>query len=204
MAGYKLSYFNIMGRAEVSRLLFAVADEVYEDDRFMHDEWPTRKLEAPLGQVPILTVNGKKINQSLAIHKYLARAFDLYGKHNMENTMCDVVMETTKDVIDEMTNWYFEKDVDRKKDFEKKLNDITYPKLVDFLDKMLKENGGQWLVGDMLTVADLACFDILDKIIPRADNDIFQSTPSLKEHYTKVKTHPRVQAWLEKRPKTEI
>lgn len=44
MAGYKLSYFNIMGRAEVSRLLFAVADEVYEDDRFMHDEWPTRKL----------------------------------------------------------------------------------------------------------------------------------------------------------------
>jgi hypothetical protein len=44
MAGYKLSYFNIMGRAEVSRLLFAVADEVYEDDRFMYDEWPTRKL----------------------------------------------------------------------------------------------------------------------------------------------------------------
>jgi hypothetical protein len=40
MAGYKLSYFNIMGRAEVSRLLFAVADEVYEDDRFMYDEWP--------------------------------------------------------------------------------------------------------------------------------------------------------------------
>lgn len=28
--------------------------------------------------------------------------------------MCDVVMETTKDVIDEMTEWYFEKDVDRK------------------------------------------------------------------------------------------
>jgi glutathione S-transferase len=55
-----------------------------------------------------------------------------------------------------------------------------------------------------LTVADLACFDILDKIIPRADNDIFQSTPSLKEHYKKVMTHPRVQAWLEKRPKTEI
>ena len=53
-------------------------------------------------------------------------------------------------------------------------------------------------------MADLACFDILDKIIPRADNDIFQSTPSLKEHYKKVMTHPRVQAWLEKRPKTEI
>jgi hypothetical protein len=33
MAGYKLSYFNIMGRAEVSRLLFAVADEVYEDEK---------------------------------------------------------------------------------------------------------------------------------------------------------------------------
>jgi len=31
------------------------------------------------------------------------------------------------------------------------LNDITYPKLVDFLDKMLKDNGGQWLVGDMVS-----------------------------------------------------
>ena len=35
-------------------------------------------VEAPFGQVPILTVNGKKINQSLAIHKYLARAFGEY------------------------------------------------------------------------------------------------------------------------------
>ena len=28
---------------------------------------------------------------------------------------------------------------------------MTYPKLVDFLDKMLKENGGQWLVGDTVS-----------------------------------------------------
>jgi hypothetical protein len=32
----------------------------------------------------------------------------------MENTMCDIVMESAKDVIDEMTKWYFEKDLDRK------------------------------------------------------------------------------------------
>lgn len=43
MAAYKISYFNLMGRAELSRLLLSAAGKEFEDDRFEKEEWPARK-----------------------------------------------------------------------------------------------------------------------------------------------------------------
>ncbi len=44
MAQYKLTYFNIRARAEIIRLIFAVADEKYEDVRVEEDDtWPAVK-----------------------------------------------------------------------------------------------------------------------------------------------------------------
>ena len=39
MPSYKLIYFNIKGRAEVARLLFAEAGQEYEDKRLKSEEW---------------------------------------------------------------------------------------------------------------------------------------------------------------------
>ena len=69
---YKLTYFDARGRAELSRLIFAAANVEYIDDRV--DDWPAGKDQAPLGQMPYLTVDGSiKIPQSIAIARYLAR-----------------------------------------------------------------------------------------------------------------------------------
>lgn len=38
---YKLSYFDAKGRAEIARLVFALADQPYNDERIK--DWPTRK-----------------------------------------------------------------------------------------------------------------------------------------------------------------
>ncbi len=43
MPEYKLTYFNSRGLAEVARLLFAVADQEYEDYRLKEGEWDTLK-----------------------------------------------------------------------------------------------------------------------------------------------------------------
>ena len=43
MPKYKLTYFDVRARAEVSRYLFAIADEEYEDIRFEYSEWPEKK-----------------------------------------------------------------------------------------------------------------------------------------------------------------
>ena len=43
MPVYKLHYFNLRGRAELCRLIFAYAGQEYEDHRFEFDEWPEIK-----------------------------------------------------------------------------------------------------------------------------------------------------------------
>jgi glutathione S-transferase len=45
----------------------------YEDKRIPREEWPTMKPNTPLGQMPVLEVDGKMLGQSVAIARYLAR-----------------------------------------------------------------------------------------------------------------------------------
>ena len=70
MSGIKLIYFNLMGRAETARLILAQAGVSYEDKRIEKEEWPALKASLPMGQLPVLEVDGKTIGQSMAIARY--------------------------------------------------------------------------------------------------------------------------------------
>lgn len=43
MPQYKLTYFNLRGRAEISRYLFAYSGTKYEDHRIEAADWPKIK-----------------------------------------------------------------------------------------------------------------------------------------------------------------
>ena len=43
MPTYKLTYFNLKGRGELSRLIFAAADVKFEDVRINMADWPKMK-----------------------------------------------------------------------------------------------------------------------------------------------------------------
>ena len=70
-ANYKLRYFNIRGRAEFLRYMFAYANQDYTDDRIENEDWPQIKPTMPFGQIPVLEIRQSRkvdvIAQSNAI-----------------------------------------------------------------------------------------------------------------------------------------
>lgn len=52
----------------------------------------------PFGQLPVLDVDGKKIHQSTAICRYLAKQFGLVGKNDWENLEIDAAVYTINDL----------------------------------------------------------------------------------------------------------
>ena len=67
MESYKLIYFNMKGRAELIRFIFAQAGVKYEDERIISEQWPELKQKMPFGVVPVVVENGKQLSGSTTI-----------------------------------------------------------------------------------------------------------------------------------------
>ncbi|XP_076084868.1 glutathione S-transferase 1-like [Mytilus galloprovincialis] len=206
-AKYKLSYFEERGRAEILRLLFAGAGQELKDERLTGDSWAVFKHKTPYGQMPLLTVDNKTIiNQTGAIARFIAREFGLYGTDNMESSKCDVIFETYNDVFTELIKVFFEQDEAKNAEYGKKLNTEVLPKYFAFMAKLLKENGGKCLVGSKLSLADVAFFDMLDKITGSKvmGADLYKDFAEIKRFFENVQKLPKIKSYLDKRQPSDL
>ena len=55
-------------------------------------------LETPLGTLPVLEYNGKKLSQSITIARFLAKECGIVGKNHMEQAKADMIVDTIVDV----------------------------------------------------------------------------------------------------------
>lgn len=80
MSEFHFVYYDCRGRAEVSRVVLELAGKTYSQDN-VDGKWPelkksmTESGELAFGQVPLLKHNGKIINQSCTILRYLGRLY---------------------------------------------------------------------------------------------------------------------------------
>jgi glutathione S-transferase len=98
-------------------MIFTVAKQEFEDERYSFSfgtpgDWSTiqrpefeaakasGELDASLGKVPLLYVDGVKIGQSKAIERYLANTFHLMGSTPIEAAHIDQLCENVRDVMD--------------------------------------------------------------------------------------------------------
>ena len=95
--GYKLYYFDLMGRAESTRCLLWKWGVPYEDKRLTREEWAELKEELePEGHtgMPILELpDGKKLSQSAAIMNYIATMADLHPKDPKDQFKGEILFE---------------------------------------------------------------------------------------------------------------
>lgn len=219
MPTYKLTYFDVRGVAETSRLMFAAAKQEYTDERFnmkmeMKDgkpDWSTLQrpefdaakaageLDASNGKVPMLTVDGQKIGQSKAIERYLAKALGLAGSNDIEAAQIDAVTETVRDIKDAYQKAKGDP-ATKEKFFAEDL-----PAGLALLEKSLPKGSGPFLVGSTISYADICIFMFLtDK------SGFFDDFDKAKAAYTPVarvkaameavEANAEIADWIAKRP----
>merc|ERR1711892_1614984 len=114
MSGIKLTYFNLKGRAELARLILAQAEVDYEDCRIEREAWAELKTSLPMGQLPVLEVDGQTIGQSISIARYLARRFGLAGKTDLDAAEADQAVDALTDMINSFSPLMKEKEEENR------------------------------------------------------------------------------------------
>ncbi|XP_012269130.2 glutathione S-transferase-like [Athalia rosae] len=202
MASYKLTYFPIKGLAEPIRFLLSYGSVEFEDVRVNREDWPKLKPSMPFGQMPVLEVDGKKINQSQAISRYLAKQFGLAGKDDWEALEIDATVATIDDLRTKIASWFYEGNIAVKQTKYEPLFKETIPYFLKRLDAQVKTNGG-WFVGGTLSWADLLFIAQLDYIIYMTNVDIIDKYDNLKQLKANVLNVSQIKSWVAKRPKTD-
>lgn len=200
---YTLFYFNLKALAEPLRYLLAYGNLEYDDVRVTRDEWPALKPTMPMGQMPVLEVDGHRVHQSISMARFLARKVGLAGSNDWENLVTDIAVDTVNDFRLKIAVVSYEPDDEVK---EKKMITLTTEVIPFYLEKLeaiTKDNNGFLALGK-LTWADLYLAGILDYLNYLAKIDLLANYPGLKALVDQVNNMDQIKAWLEKRPVTDV
>ncbi|XP_071568381.1 glutathione S-transferase-like isoform X1 [Temnothorax nylanderi] len=202
MPTYKLTYFNATGLGESIRYLLSHYGIKFEDVRVDFDDWTTYKPNMPMRQIPVLEIDGKQYHQSRAIGRFLAKKGNLYGSDDFEAMEIDAAVDSMDDCRLPLTLYYWEQDPD----FKEKLKETAFEKWSLFLDKFedqVKKNGG-YFVNGKLSWADFVWTGYCDYLSFILGGDPNKDHPALKKLVDKVRALPKIKAYIEKRPKTQL
>ena len=200
MSTYKLVYFNLRARAELTRLIFAQAGVEYTDERLEFQDWPARAPNTPFGVLPVLEVNGQQLGGSLVIARYVAEKHGLGGANDWENALIDSALDALSDGIQKIAPIVFEKDEAKKAELKKTAEEEIHFTLTN-LEKFAAANKDGWLVGSKVTYGDLAVFNALSNLAGfwPAVLDKYTTLAQIKQ---RVEELPRIAKWLKDRPVT--
>ncbi|XP_011698169.1 PREDICTED: glutathione S-transferase-like [Wasmannia auropunctata] len=197
MPSYKLTYFHLTALAEPIRLVFNYAGIEFVDERIDKNDWPKLKQTMPFGKVPVLEVDGKRIHQSVAICRYLAKQCGLAGKNDWESLEIDSTVDTLQDLCENIYRIY-----EKAKKQKIEVVDETVPYYLERLDAQVKKNGG-YFVGGALTWADFTFVGLLDYMNFCMKENIVEKYENLKQLQKKIEEIPAIKNWIEKRPPTK-
>jgi len=218
----KLSYFDIRGLAEVTRLMFVASKTAYEDKRYsitfgtpgdfstiqrpeFNAAVEAGEMVAGMGKVPILEVEGIKVGQSKAIERFVAKKVGMLGSSDIETFQIDSLACAVIDIKDAYKAAK-EKGKDDKEAAMKTWFGETLPEWLAKVEKLLPTAPGPWLVGDKMSYADVTFYYFL--LDPKGFFDdvegaakALSSAPRLNAACQAVLADPSISDWVKnKRP----
>ena len=215
-----LEYFNIVGVAERVRLALALNGVPFDDVRVAFADWKERKKTARYGQLPCMTLpDGREVYQSDAMLRTAGAAGDaaLYPADPDARLRVDELLGLVGDM---KRSWYpciaialrpteygypQQLDGDMKATLLRALRETwireKLPVYMGFFADHIEKNGGRFLAGDSLTIADLsAAPDILyftKGIADYVPKDCLDKFPKIKAYLDAFYAEPRIKAYYD-------
>ncbi|XQW85269.1 glutathione S-transferase [Thalassotalea piscium] len=204
MTQLKLTYFDVDGgRGEPIRLALHIGGIEFEDYRFPYSAFLEEREKTPLGQVPVLDVDGTAVTQSNAILRYVGKQTELYPSDLYQALICDEIMDVAEDCINSIVSTFQFKG-DELKVAREKLVDEDLAKYLKFIESKLALQGGDYFADHRLTIADLKIFPIIGWLnsgsLEYIPMDLVEKVaPQLNKHLQQISKEAKVVAYYQAR-----
>lgn len=216
----KLTYFNVRGLAETSRILLALGEEEYEDFRYplevidmskyemKKDEFDKDKadglLVTSLNKVPFLEVDGITIPQSKSVERFLARRFNMMGSNDLQYAQIDAICESVRDFKDMYQKVRVLPD-DEKDSAMKEWFTITLVERLSLLENQLVGDSG-FSVGNTTSLSDVVLFTFVTEFFDNKEASLNATlaSPKIRAVVDRLSSDEKIVKWLTNRPKTSF
>lgn len=190
----------------MNRIMLNYGGIEFEDFRCKDEDWDKCKSETRFGFFPEVIWDGVKIAQSVAIYRLVAKEVGIAGKNNIEMAQCDAVVDFCSEMAEASVPcapWVPDGE-DKAKSLEAFKTKLD--KFIPNIEKILEENGGEWMVGEGFTWADLYVAYVLDQYVGGfvGLTDWKEKTPKLVAHQSKIWNIPKIKEYLASRPQTDF
>jgi len=191
-----LRYFKSRERGEIIRLTLEACGLLYEQHLHSSEEWPEIKKSGygsgmlPFAQVPALHIDQRNLVQTMSIVRYIG------SKHGLLPSNLAIEIDILLGGVEDLQTRYFKlvynpNFVSEKDDYLTKV----LPVWLGHFERYLSKSESDYLVGGVLTVADLALFDIVTANLAISESCL-TDFPLLQKHVKMVSFHEPIRNYL--------
>ena len=158
----------------------------------------------PLGQLPVLEVDGKVVAQTGAIARYCGKLGGLYPRDDdFAAAKIDEIIDTATDMTNLFAKTMKMTDQNEKIEARKQMAKKEIPFYLKALEKIMTQNGSTgFFVGSKMTIADIAMWGLFTLMIggklEGMPTNILDSYPQLMANMKAIGGNPKISAWMVK------
>ncbi|XP_036308427.1 glutathione S-transferase Mu 1 isoform X2 [Pipistrellus kuhlii] len=194
-----LGYWDIRGLAHAIRLLLEYTDSPYEEKKysmgdgpdFDRSQWLNEKFKLGLDfpNLPYLIDGTRKLTQSNAILRYIARKHNLCGETEEEKIRVDMLENEVMDTGNQLARVCYSPDFEKQKpEYLKAL-----PEKMKLFSQFLGKKS--WFAGDKLTYVDFLAYDVLD-LHRTFEPTCLDTFPNLKDFIARIEGLEKIAAYM--------
>ena len=196
---YKLYYFPIRGRGEQVRLFLHALEVPFEDVLVTRDQFLALQKRGPsmltFGSLPMLEDGEFRLCQGPVILSYLAHKHGAAPNDPQLSTKADAITWGAEDLRMRYFKLFGDESEKARDEF---VAGDWKTRWLSSLNGLLELNGNtDHFVGDQLTHADIAVWDVLDVIVGNIQSANLDDFSRLQAFYDALRSRPAVAAYVE-------